>query len=214
MNPTGDACEDRSRHGPALAATVTCPHCETAHAGVAAFPRREWTCVRCEALLYPWWRRMRSNTWATVLSLAALVHYPLAILIPILVVEEVGLARDVNIIDGVVSLLGGGRPFVGIIVVCFSIILPLGKIVTMMLLATKGVIQHSKHRERLFHIVEITGRWGMLDVFLVGILIAMVKMDMVQMKAGAGLLAFTICVVLSLLSAAFFDPQSIWEEAE
>jgi uncharacterized paraquat-inducible protein A len=69
-----------------------------------------------------------------------------------------------------------------------------------------------KHRAWTYHLVEWTGRWGMLDVLLVAILVAALKVgDLVEVHAGPAALAFTCCVVLSLLAAACFDPHSLWD---
>ena len=71
---------------------------------------------------------------------------------------------------------------------------------------------HERHRALTYRLVEWTGRWGMLDVLLVAILLAVLKLgDMVEVSVGPGLLAFTSCVGLSLIAAASFDPHSLWE---
>jgi paraquat-inducible protein A len=132
--------------------------------------------------------------------------------LPILVVEELGLKREINIIDGVQSLLVSGKVFVGLIILAFSVVFPLGKIIGLFFLSTASrFLRHSRGR-KVFWFIELVGRWGMLDVFLVAVLLAMMKADMVEINPGPGLLAFTLCVVLSLFSAACFDSESIWEE--
>ncbi len=68
-----------------------------------------------------------------------------------------------------------------------------------------------EHRAITYRIVEFTGRWGMLDVLLVAVLIAALKIgDIVEVTAGPAALTFTLCVVLSLLSTAAFDPHGLW----
>jgi len=63
-----------------------------------------------------------------------------------------------------------------------------------------------------YRLVEWTGRWGMLDVLLVAILVAVLKLgDLMTVSAGPGLLAFTACVTLSLFAAASFDPHGLWD---
>ena len=58
----------------------------------------------------------------------------------------------------------------------------------------------------VYRLVEALGRWGMLDVMLVAILVAMVKLGgLVNIQAGAGLLAFTLLVVTSLLASLMFE---------
>ena len=68
------------------------------------------------------------------------------------------------------------------------------------------------HRALTYQLVELTGRWGMLDVLRVALLVAVLKLgDFVEVSAGPGALAFGTCVVLSLLASASFDPHSLWE---
>jgi paraquat-inducible protein A len=60
--------------------------------------------------------------------------------------------------------------------------------------------------------VEFLGRWGMVDVLLVAVLVAVVKLgDLVTVTPGPGVLAFGSVVVLSLLASAAFDPHALWE---
>lgn len=191
---------------------LTCHHCALAHVVPNQVPKSKALCTRCAERLLPWWTKYRNNTWAMCLILAALAHYPFAMFLPILKVEELGLARDVNIVDGIRALYSAGRPFIGTAILMFSVVLPLGKIVGLYFLAARSKGIASQIHGKFFWLVELIGRWGMLDVFLVAIILAVVKIDMVQMSPGPGLAAFTVCVVLSLLSATVFDPESMWED--
>ena len=71
------------------------------------------------------------------------------------------------------------------------------------------------HRALTYHLIEWTGRWGMLDVLLVAVLVALVKLgDLMQISAGPGATAFATVVILSLLASACFDPHSLWSSDE
>jgi paraquat-inducible protein A len=70
-------------------------------------------------------------------------------------------------------------------------------------------------RTRLFQFIDSIGRWAMLDVFVVAIWVAVVKMgQLADVTPGRGLLPFGCVVVLTLLASASFDPQLIWEREE
>lgn len=191
---------------------VACHHCCLVHVTPDGVAGRRCLCTRCGDHLLPWWHACKSNTWAMLLILAALAHYPFAMMLPILVVDELGLTREINIIDGVRSLLSSGKVFVALVILAFSVVFPLGKIIGLYVLSTRSRLLRRAPGRKLFWFIELVGRWGMLDVFLVAVLLAMMKADMVQLNAGPGLMAFTLCVVLSLLSAACFDAKSIWGE--
>ena len=61
--------------------------------------------------------------------------------------------------------------------------------------------------------IEFIGRWGMVDVLLVAVLVAVVKLgDLVEVTPGPGVVVFGGVVILSLIASAMFDPHAIWEE--
>ncbi len=154
---------------------------------------------------------MRSNRRTAAVAMAALVLYPLAVSLPMLRVERFGYHSDASILQGVTSLMGSGHLIVGIIVLLCSVVLPLGKLLSLLVLSAGGLFLRHEHRAVTYRVVEFTGRWGMLDVLLVALLVAALKMgDFVEVSAGPAALAFTTCVILSLVATALFDPHSLW----
>jgi paraquat-inducible protein A len=155
----------------------------------------------------------QSNRRTAAVALAALIIYPLAVSLPMLRVERFGHFNDASILEGVVTLLGSGHILVGLVVLLCSIVLPLGKLIGLFLLSSGRFLKRRRHRALTYHIVEWTGRWGMLDVLLVAILVAVLKIgDLVEVSARPAALAFTGCVVLSLIATACFDPHSLWRD--
>ena len=70
-------------------------------------------------------------------------------------------------------------------------------------------------RTRLYRLLEIIGRWSMLDVYVVAILVALVQaQSLASISAGPGILAFGAVVILSMLATMAFDPRLIWDSAE
>ena len=64
----------------------------------------------------------------------------------------------------------------------------------------------------LYKVIDLIGPWAMLDVFLLAILVALVKLnDLATVVPGPGLAPFTAMVVLTLLASAAFDPKLIWD---
>lgn len=130
-------------------------------------------------------------------------------------IEKFGHYNESGIIEGTFTLLAGGHVLVGIVVLLCSVILPLAKLAGLLILSTGAFLKNRRHRAWTYHLVEWTGRWGMLDVLLVAVLVAALKLgDMVQVSAGPAAVAFTAVVVLSLLSAASFDPHALWHSEE
>lgn len=169
-------------------------------------------CIRCGTTLHKRSTIRRSNSRAAAIALAALILYPLAVSLPMIRVEKFGHHNEASILEGTATLLASGHIVVGLIVLLCSIVLPLGKLVALLVLSAGGLFLRSKHRAVSYHVVEWTGRWGMLDVLLVAILVATLKVgDFVDVTAGPAALAFTCCVVLSLLATAAFDPHILWQ---
>ncbi len=69
------------------------------------------------------------------------------------------------------------------------------------------------HRAWVYHVVEWAGRWSMMDVLLLALMVTLVKLgDLVQFSLGSAVWAFVMCVVMSLIASAMFDPHAIWED--
>lgn len=169
-------------------------------------------CVRCGTAVRGWSNVLRSNRTAAAFALAALILYPVAVSLPMLRVEQFGHHNDSSILSGTATLLASGHLFVGIIVLLCSVVFPLGKLIAMLMLTTAGFLMRREHRTWTYRVVEWTGRWGMLDVLLVALLVAALKLgDFVEVSAGPAAFAFTCCVVLSLLATAAYDPYSVWQ---
>lgn len=168
-------------------------------------------CVRCGTTLRKASTWKASNRTTAAIALSALILYPLAVSLPMLNVEQFGHRNESSILQGVVTLLSGGHLFVGIVVLLCSIVLPLGKLFSLLVLSGGGWFMGHEHKATTYHFVEWTGRWGMLDVLLVAVLVAVLKLgDWVEVTAGPAAFAFTACVVLSLLATASFDPRRLW----
>ena len=189
----------------------TCPCCGLAQKVPPVPPDMRACCVRCGASLQRRSTIRRSNRRTAAIALAALILYPLAVSLPMIRVEKFGHHNEASILEGTATLLASGHILVGLVVLLCSIVLPLGKLVALLVLSTGGAFLRREYRALSYRVVEWTGRWGMLDVLLVAILVAALKIgDWVDVSAGPASLAFTCCVVLSLLAAAAFDPHGLW----
>lgn len=156
--------------------------------------------------------RARGNAPAFSAAIAALLIYPFAILLPIMRLEQLGHSTEASIWSGSLGLLREGELFVGGIVLLCSVVLPLVKLLGLVVLCTSDRFA-TRHRARFYRGIEMAGRWGMLDVLLIAVVVAWVKMgDLVEVRPGPAALAFTLCVLLSLIASARFDPHALWED--
>lgn len=170
-------------------------------------------CARCAATLRGDEAFARCNRRTAALALAALVLYPAAVTMPILKVRQLGNASATSIIDGVISLLADGEIIVGVIVLLCSVILPLGKLAALVAMSLFGERLARSHRALTYRVIDITGRWGMLDVLAVAVLVAALKLgNMMEVQPGPAAVTFALCVVLSLLAGASFDAHAVWND--
>src|SRR5690606_9957990 len=172
-----------------------------------------YACSRCETALASWLKGWGGNQLSGAVSLAAICVYLPAMLLPFLRIGRLGLARESSRIGGVQTLFTEGHLLVGSVVLLFSVVLPVVKLSALLLLAQSRWRLSHRHRAATYRMVEHLGRWGMLDVLLVAVMIAFVKLGgLVTFSAGPGLLAFVAFVLLSLCAGAMFDPFCLWDD--
>lgn len=198
---------DRTATSPELRA---CPTCGLVQRVPDLAASEQARCARCEAVVSCGARAARGNAGALHAALAGLALYPFAVGLPILRLERFGHMTEASVWSGSVGLLREGEWFVGGIVLLCSVVLPLLKLTGIVALCL-GERFSSRHRAAFYRAVEVTGRWGMLDVLLVAVVVAWVKVgDLVQVSAGRAAFAFTVLVLLSLVASARFDPHALW----
>jgi paraquat-inducible protein A len=202
----------------ATAAALGMTSCHTCELLVPAAPHGgQARCPRCGSSVHGL-RQPDSiaRTWA-LLGSAALMLIP-ANLYPVMTVIQFGQGEPNTIVSGVMHLIDSGMWPLGMLVFFASFVVPLSKIaVLVMLLLTvqKGSAWRRRDRTLLYRVTEVVGAWSMIDIFLVGILVALVNMDaLATVRPGVGAIFFGAAVVLTMLAAMSFDPRLIWDRAE
>jgi paraquat-inducible protein A len=102
-----------------------------------------------------------------------------------------------------------------LIVFVASIVVPILKIAIMVYLLLSvqfGARSRALDRTRLYRFTEFVGRWSMVDVFVVTVLVALVHLgQLANVAAGVGAVYFAAVVILTMLAANAFDPRLIWD---
>ncbi len=172
------------------------------------------SCRRCRSVIHAPGRGRVGNERARALALAALVLFPAAVTLPIMKIERFGHMNEASIWSGSLSLLQDGELLVGAVVFLCSMVIPLSKLFGILFLTGGGRFLSRAKRATTYHWIELAGRWGMLDVLLVAVVVAWLKVgDLVEVRPGPAAISFTACVVLSLLASACFDPHALWLRA-
>lgn len=172
-------------------------------------------CPRCGASLHRRKEDSIAKTWAFLL--AALVLYIPANTLPIMTSVELGQVRSDTILSGVFYLSETGQWPLALLVFFASIIVPILKLVILGLLLVSIHIRSKwrpAQRTKLYRFTEKIGRWSMVDIYVVTILVALVQFGSVaDVEAEAGAIFFGAVVVLTIIAANTFDPRLIWDKA-
>lgn len=177
---------------------------------------RQTACPRCGALLYSRKPESIARTWALVI--AAIVLYIPANILPITHTTSIGMMQSDTIISGVIYFIHSGSWPVALVIFIASVFVPLLKLLILIVLLL-SVQFHWKwrptDRTRLYHLTEAVGRWSMLDIYVVTILVALVHLGtLANIEAGPGALYFATVVVVTMFAAESFDPRLIWDNIE
>jgi paraquat-inducible protein A len=176
----------------------------------------EACCPRCGSHLH--FRKPDSiaRTWAFVI--AAVVLYIPANMLPVMDTSSLFGAQSDTILSGVVYLWTSGSWPLAIIVFIASIAVPMLKIIALIFLVASAQFRSTwllKRRTGIYRLVELVGRWSMLDIYVITILVALVQFNaLATIKAGPGAIAFGAVVVLTMFAAMSFDPRLIWDSLE
>jgi paraquat-inducible protein A len=173
-------------------------------------------CPRCGAHLHLRKPDSIARTWAFLIA-AAILYIP-ANALPIMETSSLfGSQRD-TILSGVVFLWTSGSWPLATIVFVASILVPMLKLIALtwlLISVQRGKARNPMQSARLYRLVEFIGRWSMLDIYVVTLLVALVQLQSLAfIKAGPGALAFGAVVVLTMFSAMAFDPRLIWDPVD
>jgi paraquat-inducible protein A len=170
-------------------------------------------CPRCGARVHLRKPNSIARTWAFLI--AAYILYIPANLLPIMETRSLFGDQGDTIMSGIVYLWLAGSWPLALVVFCASIVVPMLKLLSLTMLAISVQRRSSwqpHQRASLYRFVDLVGRWSMLDIYVVTLLVALVQLkSFAAIQAGPGAVAFGAVVVLTLLSANSFDPRFIWD---
>ena len=195
-------------------ALMACHECDLLHhikplpdGGVAQ-------CIRCGAVLYRQKRDSLDRTLA--LTIAGLILFVVANTYPFLALKSGGLEQQTTLITGTKELYAQGMEILALLVMFTSILAPLVHLVGMLyvLLSLKFNLM-PRNLPRVFRLVQSLQPWGMLEVFMLGILVSVVKLaKMAKIVPGIALYSFLVLIFVMAASSASLDPHLIWKRWE
>ena len=187
-----------------LAGCHTCGKVSSVESGI---------CPRCGSHLHLRKPNSIQRTMAFMMA-AALLYIPANIL-PIMTVVELGDVTTNTIIGGMITFWRSGAYPIAIVIFTASILIPLLKIIALswLCLAASGKLHPSPGMlGKIYWFTELLGRWSMVDIFVVGILVALGQLgNYMTITVGPGALAFAGVVVLTMFAAMSFEPKLLWD---
>jgi paraquat-inducible protein A len=193
-----------SAAGRALARCHSCGRVEPVQTG---------HCPRCHAPLHL--RKPNSLQRTIALTIGAAFLYLPANMLPVLRVESTYGTQQSTIMGGVVQFWQEGDYPVAFIIFVASVLIPVLKFLAILLLCLGAQYGYwPRALTRLYRVTDYIGRWSMVDVFVVAILVGVVQLGAVmRINPGEGTFAFAGVVVLTMLASLSFDPRLIWDAA-
>lgn len=170
-------------------------------------------CPRCGAGLHSRKPESLSRTWALIC--AALIFYIPANIFPITLTTMLGSKQSDTIISGVIYFLQTGSWGIAAVIFIASVFVPLAKLLILIFLLLSVQFRSTwrpKDRTSLYRLTELVGRWSMVDIYVVTILVALVKLGVIAtIEAGPATIYFAAVVVITMFAAESFDPRLIWD---
>lgn len=171
-------------------------------------------CCRCNAPLYARKPASISRCWSYVIAGACL--YIPANLYPFMTLTSLGKTNSYTIMGGITELAQDGLWPLALLVFFASIAIPVLKLIGLafMLISTQRGSQTLLHQRTItYRIIEFIGRWSMIDVFMVSILVALVHFgQLAKISANTGMVCFAAVVVLTIFAVDVFDPRLMWDQ--
>ena len=173
-------------------------------------------CSRCGDGLHL--RKTDSLQRALALLFTAVILYIPANVLPIMTTEQLGRSIDSTIMGGVVLLWNlGSYPIAGIIFFA-SVMVPISKLLIMFALCWSVATRHTaapRQRTVLYRVTEFIGKWSMIDVFVVAVLVALIRLGgILTIQPGIAAVAFAGVVAVTMIAAEGFDTRLIWDAEE
>ncbi len=191
---------------------ILCPDCDLLLEATTLEAGTKIVCPRCHATL----RTPVTNTVekTMALSLTGLVLFVPAMFLPLLSFDVVGLESSGDIISSSLAMIRTGFIFTGIAVLLTSVLIPLAKLLILFTVSLQVQLQKSNRKTAIaFRLYRHLDEWGMLEVYMIGILVTIIKMmHMAKINYDAGFFCFVGLLLVTLSSSVFLDEHYFWEK--
>lgn len=181
----------------------------------AILPAAQIKCPRCHSVGHL--RRRHSLQWTMALLVTSIILYIPSMLLPIMTTEVLGNKIPATVMAGVILLWADGSYPVAMVIFIASIMVPSLKMLAIGWLCLDANRKDNARADSelmhlIYEIVEFVGRWSMIDVFVIAVLSALVRMGkLMSIYPSIGALLFAMVVILTMFAAMAFDPRLTWD---
>jgi paraquat-inducible protein A len=198
----------------AAARLIACRDCDLLQHEVPLERHADAHCVRCDSVLY---RGTRTGmTLMLSLMLACALLLVVSNLFPIAVLEAQGAHVEATLFNTVLTVYEQGRGLVALLVLLTTIVLPALEIACMLyLLIPLWLGRVAPNTPAVFRLVLAVHPWSMMEIFLLGVLVTLVKLnDFATIIPGVSLWSFCALIVFFTMAASAFSTRDFWEWVE
>ncbi len=210
IEPAPAICQPLQAGKPGLVQGIRLCQCCT-----AILPAQQSECPRCHTKGHA--RRHHSLQYTMALLITSVILYIPANVLPIMVTQALGSHINSNILEGIILLWSSGSYPVALVIFIASIMVPLLKMLAISWLCWDAKSQSSHDSETMhfiYEMVEFVGRWSMIDVFVIAVLSALVRMgQLMSIYPATGAVLFALVVILTMFASMTFDPRLTWDKA-
>ncbi len=193
---------------------VCCHECDE----LSTIPRPlrpgRYKCPNCGHTLFRHRPGMIEKLYA--MSVAALILFLVTNYFPFLSFEVFGNSTDANFTTAVQYLYEEQDYLLAVALLMTTVVIPFAQIFLLLLLL--GPLYHGRvpyYAPEMMKVLEAITPWAMLDVFLVGVLVSIVKLvKMGTIIPGTSLWAFASLILILAYAQSIYDPHPIWEKIE
>ena len=193
---------------------IACHECDLVHK-ITPLPKRAAArCVRCGAVLFR--DKPDSIDRALAMTLAGIVLFVVACSFPFLTMKNAGIVQETALFTGIINLSRQGLPGLAILVLLTCVLVPLGQMLSLLYILVP--LKHNRparYSAWLLRFYLNTQPWGMMEIYLLGILVALVKLGkMATIVPGLSVIAFGILIFVIAGAFSALDPHLVWERLE
>lgn len=169
-------------------------------------------CPRCHVVLSQPQKDSAQKTLA--LSIAALILFFPAVYLPLMSLNLLGYTQPQSIMQSIQVLFGEQYYFIAMIILITCVVIPLMKILILGYISLSVFQNHYlPHAIALFRLYHGIEEWGMLEIYMLGILVSIIKLEgLADLQFDLGLILFILLLIMVVLSSSFLDEEYFWDQ--